>query len=215
MVSSDVILIVMVLAGVATLQFYKGRRINLLLMQHYLKSIEDIVRPEDKNYIWLGGYVGFKAEYKVRRDNVEKFEYTLTLLPRQSLLYFPVSKLISRHDKLYIVVRPSFEITREIHLIQKGYYRIKPKIENEPLLVRDVIDVGGVQFEVLFEKRADIERLVEFVKGFSNVRNVKHVSLVPSTNVIYVFLKPEPETIKKDVKNVLSFVKMFPREMRR
>ncbi|ACS33449.1 hypothetical protein [Thermococcus gammatolerans] len=203
--TSGLLLAIMVLAAVSSIQFYKGRKLNLQLMQHYLRSIEEVVKPEDKDYVWLGGYIGFRASYKVNRDNLRKFEYTLTLLPRHSILYFPIALLTSRHDKIYFVIRPFAEIRREAHLIQKGYYRLKPKIENEDFLQRETIEIAGKEYEALFEKRRDVEKLKELVENLSKPHNVKHVSLTPKTNVFYVFMKPEPDTIEEDVKKLVRF----------
>ncbi|AIF69167.1 membrane protein [Palaeococcus pacificus DY20341] len=205
-VSPEFLLALMILAGIATFQFYKGRKLNLAIMQHYLRSIEDVVNPKDKEYIWVGGYVGFRAYYKVMENNIDKFEYTLTLLPRQSILYFPISKLINRHDKIYFVIHPYSKIKREAHLIQKGYYRIKPKIEDEEMLQKEIIEVNGKKYEALFEKRRDVELLREFLQGFSKLENVKHISMTPKTNVLYVFMKPELETIEDDTKHIVRFV---------
>ncbi|NJE61105.1 hypothetical protein [Thermococcus sp. 21S7] len=205
-VTSGFILAVMVLAAVSSLQFFKGRKLNLQLMQHYLRAIEDVVRPEDKEYVWLGGYIGFRAYYKVNRENIRKFEYTLTLLPRQSILYFPIALITSRHDKLYVVVRPFSEIKREAHLIQKGYYRMRPRIENEELLKKEVVEIAGRQYEALYEKRRDVENLKALIESFSNPHNVKHVSLTPKTNVFYIQMKPEPETIGSDIERAVRFV---------
>ncbi|HIP75484.1 MAG TPA: hypothetical protein EYH24_02860 [Thermococcus paralvinellae] len=211
-VSPGVLMVIMVLAGVASIQFFKGRRLNLMLMQHYLRAIEEVIKPKDKEYVWLGGYIGFRAYYKVNEGNIDKFEYTLTLLPRQSIFYMPISKMISRHDKLYIVVRPYSQIKREAHLIQKRYYRIRPKIEDEELLQRDFIEVNGKQYEALFEKQRDVELLREFLQGFSKPENVKHVALTPKTNVFYILMKPEPETIQDDIKHVVRFTNEKLRE---
>lgn len=205
-VSPEVLMAIMVLAGVASIQFFKGRRLNLMLMQHYLRAIEEVIKPKDKEYVWLGGYIGFRAYYKVNEGNIDKFENTLTLLPRQSILYMPISKMISRHDKLYIVVRPYSQIKREAHLIQKRYYRIRPKIEDEELLQKDFIEVNGKQYEALFEKQRDVELLKDFLQGFSKPENVKHVALTPKTNVFYILMKPEPETIQDDIKHVVRFI---------
>ncbi|NJE48294.1 hypothetical protein [Thermococcus sp. 9N3] len=204
--------IIFVIAGASTLQFYKGRKLNLQLMQHYLRSIEEVVKPEDKDYVWLGGYIGFRASYKVNRDNIRKFEYTLTLLPRHSLLYFPIALLTSRHDKIYFVIRPFAEIKREAHLIQKGYYRLKPNIENEEFLQRETIEIAGKEYEALYEKKRDVVKLKELVESLSKPHNVKHVSLTPKTNVFYVLMKPEPETIEKDVEKLVRFTNEKLRE---
>ncbi len=197
--------VILVLAGIASLQFYRGRKLNLLLMEHYIKVIKGIVKPEDENYVWLGGYIGFRADYKVNRENIKKFEFTLTLLPRQSLLYFPVSLVTSRHDKLYVVIRPFNNIRREAHLIQKGYYRLRPDIENEDLLQKEIVRIGSKDYEALYEKKRDIMKLKELVESLSKPGNIKHVALTPKTNVFYVQMKPEPETISEDVKKLVEF----------
>ncbi len=198
--------VIIFMAGIATLQYFRGRKLNLLLMQHYIRAIKDVVKPEDETYTWLGGYIGFRAEYKVNRDNLRKLEYTLTLLPRHSLLYFPVSLVTARHDKLYLVFKPFAQIKREAHLIQKGYYRIGPNIENEDLLQKEEINIGGKKYEALFEKRRDVEKLKSLLESLSKPQNVKHVALTPKTNVFYVLMKPEPETIEDDVKKLVEFV---------
>ncbi|EEB74860.1 hypothetical protein [Thermococcus sp. AM4] len=211
-ITSTLFLAIMVVAALTSIQFYKGRKLNLQLMQHYLRTIEDVVKPKDKDYVWLGGYIGFRASYKVNRDNIRKFEYTLTLLPRQSLLYFPIALLTSRHDKIYFVIRPESQIKREAHLIQKGYYRMKPSIENEDFLQRETIEIAGKEYEALYEKKRDIVKLKELVQNLSKPHNVKHVSLTPKTNVFYVLMKPEPETIGKDVEKLVRFTNEKLRE---
>ncbi|MCD6373234.1 MAG: hypothetical protein J7L37_06790 [Thermococcus sp.] len=198
--------IIFVLAGISVIQYYRGRKLNLLLMEHYIKAVKDVIKPEDETYTWLGGYIGFRAEYKVNRDNIRKFEFTLTLLPRHSILYFPISLLTSRHDKLYIVIRPFAQIKREAHLIQKGYYRLKPDIENEAFLQKETVEIAGKKYEALYEKKRDIENLKEFIESLSNPHNVKHVSLTPKTSVFYVLMKPEPDTIGEDVEKTVHFV---------
>ncbi|ANF21783.1 hypothetical protein [Thermococcus piezophilus] len=206
-ITSGVILALMVLAAISSIQFFKGRKLNLALMQHYLRSIEDVVKPENKEYIWLGGYVGFRAFYKINRDNIRKFEYTLTLLPRQSILYFPIALLTSRHDKLYIIIKPLSQIKHEAHLIQKDYYRMKPKIENEEFLQREIVEIAGKKYEALYEKKRDVELLKYLVESLSKPHNVKHVSLTPKTNVFYIFMKPEPDTTEEDIKKIVEFTK--------
>ncbi|NJE02786.1 hypothetical protein [Thermococcus sp. MV11] len=196
---------IFLIAGISALQFYRGRKLNLMLMEHYIKAIKEVVKPEDELYTWLGGYIGFRAEYKINRSNVRKMEFTLTLLPRHSLLYFPIALITSRHDKLYIVIKPFSDIRREAHLIQKGYYRMRPGIENEDLLQKEIIEVAGRQYEALYEKRRDVENLKALIESLSNPRNVKHVSLTPKTNVFYVLMKPEPDTIGEDVERIVRF----------
>ncbi len=202
----SMILLLVVLAGAVTFQFYKGRKLNLMLMRHYLNEIEDVIKPVDKEYVWLGGYVGYRAKYKVSSENVEAVETTLTLLPRQSLLYFPIALVTSRHDKLFLVFRLK-DIKGNVHLIQKGYFRIRPKIEDEEFLNRDYVDINGVTFELLFDDRKQADRLIELVKMLPEPRNIKHISITSKTNVFYVFMKPEPENVKDYLKIFYKFVR--------
>ncbi|WP_148882306.1 hypothetical protein [Thermococcus aciditolerans] len=196
---------IFLIAGISALQFYRGRKLNLMLMEHYIRAVKEVINPEDELYTWLGGYIGFRAEYKVNRGNIRKFEYTLTLLPRHSLLYFPIALITSRHDKLYVVVRPFSEIKREAHLIQKGYYRMRPSIDDEELLKKEVVEIAGKQYEALYEKKRDVENLKTLIESLSNPHNVKHISLTPKTNVFYIQMKPEPETIGEDVERIVRF----------
>ena len=205
-----ILFVIMVLAAVASLQFYRGRKINVKLMEESLKIIQKIIEPKDKDYVWLGGYVGYRAYYKIQRDNIENLNVTVTLVPRQSAFYYPIALITSRMDKIYVVVYPYTKIEREVHLIQEKYYHLRPHIDNEPILQKDRVEIkrgkDNIFFNTLFERIEDAEKLKRFVEGFSNPRDVKHVSLTPSTNVVYVFMKLNIDTLEKDMKNIVKFV---------
>ena len=190
----DLILaLIVALAFATTFQFYKGRKLNLLLMKHYLHEIESVLKPSDKEYVWLGGYVGYKAKY-----NRGKVEVTLTLLPRQSLLYFPISLLTSRHDKLYIVFKLRNRMA-EAHLIQRGYYRVKPKISASKITV---VKVNDIVFEAYYNDEKSLKWLTELVKSLS-VEDIRHISV---SDVLFVLMKPKPDTIAKSLKRLKAAV---------
>jgi len=191
----DLILaLIVALAFATTFQFYKGRKLNLLLMKHYLNEIESVLKPSDKEYIWLGGYVGYKARY-----NRGKVEVTLTLLPRQSLLYFPISFLTSRHDKLYIVFKLRDRMA-ETHLIQRGYYRVKPKISASKITI---IKINDVVFEAYYNDEKSLKWLIELVKSLST-GDIKHIS---ASDVLFVLMKPRPNIIAENLKTLCKYLK--------
>jgi hypothetical protein len=192
----DLILaLIVALAFATTFQFYKGRKLNLLLMKHYLHEIESVLKPSDKEYVWLGGYVGYKAKY-----NRGKVEVTLTLLPRQSLLYFPISLLTSRHDKLYIVFKLRNRMA-EAHLIQRGYYRVKPKISASKITV---VKVNDIVFEAYYNDEKSLKWLTELVKSLS-VEDIRHISV---SDVLFVLMKPKPDTIAKNLKRLKTVINL-------
>lgn len=68
------------LAGATTYQFFRGRRTNLELMRDYVREIESSLDPVDKLYTLTGLYSGFKSEFKVRNEKIEKIEISLGLI---------------------------------------------------------------------------------------------------------------------------------------
>jgi len=207
---SILIFVIMILATIASLQFYRGRKVNMKLMETSLNILPQFLNPKDRNYIWLGGYIGYKAYYKIQEKNIKEVNVTVTLIPRQSAFYYPIALLTSRMDKIYVVIYPYAKIRREVHLIQERYYRLKPHIDNEPLLQKDRIEVKKgaekVIYHTLFERKEDAYKLKKFVEGLSNPKEVKHVALTPSTNVFYVFMKLNIDSLEKDLKHIVRFV---------
>ncbi len=202
--SLEIISILIILAGVTVLQFFRGRKLNLQLVEFYMKATIASFKPVDRNFVWLGGYIGYRAYFDL--EDGLKLEYTLTLLPRQSLLYFPISLLTNRHDKLYLVFRLR-RLNGEAHLIRRGYYRLRPKIDDEVALRKEVVRIHDLEYELLYDKREYAELLVNFIEGFTKVGNVKHISLTPSTKVLYILMKPEIESIRNDLEYIYEFVR--------
>jgi len=195
-VNSWVFPVLVISALVVAIAYFLGRRNNLILMKRYANVLENALKPDDQQYTWLGGYIGFKAEYKGKWGVVNKVRPTLHLKPRLSLLYYPIALLTMRHDKLYIVMETSREIEGEAHLIQKGYYRIGPNIENEEKFRRTDANLGGKNFELLYQKQKEGERLLGWAQGLMiDFNRVKHLSFTSSTNVIYAFIEPKEDLI--------------------
>ena len=194
-----IIVLIIALACVVTFQFYKGRKLNLLLMRHYLNEIESVIKPLERDYVWLGGYVGYRGMYKVSR--LKGVETTLTLLPRQSMLYFPISLITSRHDKLYLLFKLKFKSGGEVHLIQRRYFRIKPKINES--LSKEIVRIEDVEFEASYNDKPLLDDVVSVLSSLPNPRNIKQISI--HSDVFYVFMKPEPENVKAFVKKLYEF----------
>jgi len=196
-VSSWIFPILVLLAVVVAAGYFLGRRKNLFLMKRYAKVLESALKPDDQQYTWLGGYIGFKAEYKGKWGVVNKVRPTLHLKPRLSLLYYPIALLTMRHDKLYIVMETSRKIQGEAHLIRKGYYRIiGPNIENEEKFRRTDVNLGDRDFQLFDQNRKEGERLLGWAQGLTiDFNRVKHLSFTSSTNVIYAFIEPREDLI--------------------
>jgi hypothetical protein len=205
---SNLFAILVIFAGVATLQFFYGRKLNLVLMRNVAETLEEVVKPKDQLYTWLGGYIGFKVEYEVDDPIVEKIEATLTLLPRHSIMYLPVSKVTLGGDRLFLVVRSRHAVKGDVHAIKKGTYRLSKGIDNEIEYLSEVVAINGAEFQVFYKKRRDKDKLLKHLSGLP-VDKVKHISVTPSTRVIYAFVVPDKRVIEEVIPRLLQIAREF------
>jgi len=96
-----------VLSVLLTLGYFYGRRSNRRIYQSAFNDIVDVVKPDDQNFTNIGGAVGFHANLFIKKKGGTPFsrvDATITLLPRHSWLYLPISKLIRKYDRLFITL---------------------------------------------------------------------------------------------------------------
>jgi hypothetical protein len=211
-ISGNLLFIIVVLAGISVLQFQKGRRLNLMLMKAFVEGFEKKLKLRDKNYTWIGGSAGFKADYDLSDNYVKKVELTLTLIPRQSLFYLPISFLVKRGDRLFIVLRPRFTIKNDAHIIRNFYYLFGPEIKEIHELKKGIIELENTKgFYTLFEEEETLEKLRKLTQEvFSDIKRVRHIALVKSTNVLFCLIKPDPYKTPDEIRKLVEkFPKIF------
>jgi len=210
-VSSNLLVLLFGLGGIASLQFYKGRRINTDIMIHYIRKFEENLKLRDKNYTYLGGYVGFKAKYDLADKNIKEMNLVLTLIPRQSLFWLPISYPVKRGDRLYIMLYPKFRIRRDAHIVQNFYYLFGPNISERNELTKENATLSNYKnFYTLYKNKEDYERLKKLVEETFDPKRVRHIALNRENNSLFVLLKPDlnktPTELKKLIEN---FPKIF------
>ncbi len=201
----DLFIILVVLSMVAVAQFYRGRKINLKLIEFTARRLEELYKPVDKNYWWIGVYVGFRALYKLLRGVLDRVEVTFILLPRHSIFYFPISLLTTRFDRIFLVYWYNKKIPREAHLVQKGYYRrgVKRVIDMKGLRM-DKRVIRGKEYYAIYNDHTLVMRLVDFLKNIEKIDLVKHIAFVPKNNTLYVAAKYDPEYLDDLVEKTLK-----------
>ncbi len=93
------IILIFLAAGGLSYGFYWGYKKNLSIMKETAKLLEEYFTPAKKHYTWIGGVVGFEAQYFLLDGR--KIHIKLILLPRHAILYYPISLLINKSDKLF------------------------------------------------------------------------------------------------------------------
>lgn len=202
--------VVVVVALFIATTYFMGRRHNVVLMRIYAQSLEKALRPVDQKYTWIGGYVGYRAEYKVKDDYIKMVKASLHLLPRMSLLYRPIARFTMRHDKLYLVFECKQSLPGEAHLIKKGQYRFVPAgIDREEQFRRRDVTLGGVEFELLYLDSRGEKELLRWAESLqvADYSRVKHLSFTSSTNVTYAYVDPDEEMIAAVARTAPEFVR--------
>ncbi len=178
------------LVGVAvasTLQFFRGRRRNIVLLERSVKELEAGLRPVDKNYTVVGLYVGYTAEYRLRDSLVPRAYAAVTTLPRQSLLYLPFSLATRRYDRVYLVYDLSLKPPGEAHLVRKYTYLLGDRragVRGQP---RGWLVVDGYRYRVYGDERL-AERLADGVRMLG-ARYVRHIAAYPEPPRLFIHAK--------------------------
>ena len=103
-----------------------GFKKNYKKIKEVAFTLENILKPTDTKYTWIGGVIGFKANYKLEAFTEILINYTN--LPRQSTLYMPIALLFGRYDRLELkVVLPE---NSNINLSVKSKSLVDKQIKN-------------------------------------------------------------------------------------
>lgn len=191
----DIIVIAFVLAITAVLQFFRGRKLNLVLIEYTARKLEEVLKPRDKEYQWVGLYVGYKARFILSRNSLRRAEAVVTLMPRHSLFYYPIALLTSRFDRLFLFFRYDREFNGEAHIIRKYYYRLGPKkvIKNIDRMDVEDVEIGGKVFHLVYTDARLASKLSKMVKKLSNPQVVNHLAVVPASKSLFLAAKIKPK----------------------
>ncbi len=183
-----------------SLGYYWGRRRNKQIFLSAFHDLVDIVKPDEQKFTNIGGTIGYHANLFVKKKGaVSQVDATITMLPRQSLLYMPISKLIMRHDRLFITIHLNRAPAGEGHLIEKKYAAFRgPKIKEADKLYREEIKWGNLDFILYYENIKIHGHLAGLMKDLPGPGNLRHVALIPREKKGFVFAIPRMKEVGRD-----------------
>ena len=192
---------------VISLVYIAGYKKNIKIMKKMAETLEETFQPKDKLYTYLGGVLGFIAEYQV--DGFEKVSITLRLIPRQSALYLPFMFVTSGKDSLQIMFYTKKPVVSEFHLIKESFLKMtKPKVYNRSKLKSERIEIEGTKYEMLTEN-LKYKKFIEFVPIF-NKRQFNHLAITKEKSIVYVnllFYRMDYEQLKNSLRKASNFIK--------
>lgn len=175
-----------------TYGLYWGVRHNRRILLSVFNSLIAVIKPDNKTFTNIGGCVGCHAHlYPRERIPVTQVDATLTLLPRHSWLYMPISFLIMRYDRLFVTVYVTGRLPGEGHIIETKYAGFRgPDITNAWKMTREAVGWGHHDFYLYFDSYKMRDRLYGFLKQNTDPGAVRHIALVPDQRKVFIFMIP-------------------------
>ena len=196
---------------VLTLGYTWGRRWNKQIYLSALNALVDTLRPKDQNFTNIGGLIGYHANLIPHRNKfIRRVDATITLLPRQSWLYLPFSKLTRRYDRLFITFlfsKKAMKLVGEGHLIEVGYSKFRgPKITNEERLESDEIRWGSRSFLRYWENESVKGELESLTSTLPIPGEIRHVAIVPERDQGFMFMVPKKNHVGEVFPTVFNWL---------
>ena len=188
--------------------YFWGRRANQRLYLSAFDDLTDVVKPDDQTFTNIGGVVGYHARFVLKKESVfSKVDATITLLPRHSLLYMPLSKLIMKFDRLFITLYLKTSLSGEGHLIEKRYAGFRaPKITNAHRLEKMEIRWGRYDFLLYFEQYKMRDQFMSFVKKNPDPKLIRHIAIVANDRKCFLFMIPRRGSVKENFTPVYRWI---------
>ncbi len=180
---------------ILTIIYFRGARKNKRIYLSAFNSLKDIIKPNDEVYTNIGGFTGYHAKFSMKGNSrFKSAEATITMLPRQSGLYYPVSRMLMKFDRLFVsfTLREKLpEAVTESHLIEKNFSTFKTlKIHNHEDFQIEEIRWGRNEFLVYFKDEEGRKRFNSLMKSMPDPGEIRHVAVVPEHNRIFAFMVP-------------------------
>jgi hypothetical protein len=193
------VLIAIVTIGVfIVFSFHSGKRKNREIYTAIFNELMKVFKPDDQTFTNIGGVVGHHGTFLFKeRGSVSQIDVTLTLLPRQALLYMPISKFFMRNDRLFISVYMRYPPPGEGHLIEKEYTGFRgPEITNISRLHQMELRWGDLTFFLYYEQDRMIDRFRELIGSLPDPGPIRHIAIVPDQRKGFIFMGLQQEPIE-------------------
>ena len=198
-VSGKVFIAFILFSALLVWWFYKGVKVNVRRAREVAAVLEDVLCPKDKLYTWLGGVIGFSAEFQV--DGFEKVLANFRMIPRHALLWLPFVWVLGRKDNLQLLFYLKKRVPTECHIVKDAPLK-RVKVYNRAQLDEEELVVSGVKCKMFYKNSKLKNKLVRLFEPVSEV--ARHIALTPEKNVLYLEMEVEDIARLKDI--LKSFV---------
>jgi hypothetical protein len=177
---------ILLLGLLASLQYWRGRRLNLTLIRGLARQMEEALSPVEKEYTWIGGYAGAIAHYNLENEEYPEIKVTISLLPHHSLLYFPVSILLGRRDRMYLLIYSQRKLAGKAH-VKPGKKAKLP--HNISCLHRDQVVIRGEVVHRYYDSEEEAKFLTSILSCLKSPSSVEHLAANVEENAYYASVR--------------------------
>lgn len=183
--------------------FFRKRRELIVFLKEVTETLEKHFKPVDKTYVWLGYLVGYKAKYDLPGNS--RAYILLTTVPRHSILYLPIAKLLRRRDRLEVAIEPYDRyVTTELHIYRKKSWTAESVVKKSIAGRTHQFGIrefqAGTHSYVAYYKD---EKVVDVVKNLVEKSNlpILHITATPQENMVTA-------SCEITLKNLKSFLEL-------
>mgnify|MGYP005841277237 CR=1 FL=1 len=192
----------------ATGQYFLGRRRNQALAASISKDLESLLKPNLSNYVNIGGSIGYNFVYTLSAGPWISAKGTMTMSPRQSLLYLPISRLLGFTDRFFINLFTKKKIKGEAHIVSRRTLR-RARIDGIEEMNRREAEAGGKRFILLWRGTDLSSELEALLAAFPEPNRIRHFCSYPDNKTFYLYTVPKGGEVSADLKTVLHAVPTF------
>ena len=173
-----------------------GSRRNRRIYLAAFNALVEVLKPKDQKFTTIGGQTGHHANLIPKKNSfIRRVDATITLLPRQSWLYMPISMLTFRFDRLFLLLlfgKKAMKLVSEGHLIEEKYSRFRgPKITNEDSLTMERMRWGDKEYLLYYADEGIKKDLLDLKDQLGGPGYLRHVAVVPDQDQMFLFMIPK------------------------
>ncbi len=194
-----------VLAIISTVSYYLGTKKNRWLVSLMSKQLEEALKPKTTNYVNIGGVIGYNFVYSLPAPYTSA-KGTITLSPRHSILYLPVSKLLGISDRFFVNIFTKKKFKGEGHIVDAKYLG-KANIAGLERMERKELVAKGKKFVLLWRKAELSSALENTLAALEDPTSLRHFCAYQETGTFFIHLRPKAGQLAETLQ---ALVKSFP-----
>lgn len=172
----------------ATVQYFLGVKKNRWIAARISSAAEKTFAPKETNYVNIGGAIGHNFTYSLK-DPWTEAKGAITLSPRQSMLYLPLSRLIGFGDRFFANLYTKRKMLGEMHLVEAGHLK-RAKIDGIEGMERRSVEKGGKRFLILWKGKDDTRVLDDTLAALPDPSVLRHFCCFPDNRTVFFYLVP-------------------------